>query len=76
MRKCLLDDAGLATHAGCSETNFSRAIVVDRAAFNDGVDRVTIFQRLAQWFQDDDSSTASPYGAIGLNVERATMAIW
>jgi hypothetical protein len=74
-RQSLFDDARLPFHARRGITDFERTVVVDRRAFDHGLDRIAVGQRIGQTLQHDNPDAASLHRPCGLRVEGATMPV-
>ena len=66
----------LAVDARCEVADFRAAIIVDRGAADDGIDAVTIFDRVRQPTQSHDSRSAAKDGASRLSIERPAVSVW
>jgi len=70
-----LDDFDLAFGARGEEADFAVAVVVDRGAFDDGVDGVAGLDGFMESAQDDDADAAAEDGAGGVGIEGAAVAV-
>src|SRR5262245_46457333 len=71
----LLDHRRLPLYAGRGITDFERAVVIDRGAFDDGEYGVAVARRLRQAFQHDDADAAAAQRAAPLFVEGPAMTV-
>ena len=72
---CHGDHLRLATHAGCGEARFVAAVVVQRGAFDGGVDLVVVTDGIFEALQHDDTGTVTETRAFTIGVEGARAAV-
>ena len=69
------DDRGLATDGWGGITRFLGAVVVNRRAFYDRVNKIAIGQRVGQAFQYDNSDPVSKHHTLRLGIKNPAMSV-
>ena len=72
---CHGDHFGLAAHAGCGEAGLVAAVVIERRAFDGGVDLVVVADGVFEALQHDDAGAVAEAGALAFSIEGARAAV-
>ena len=71
----LRDDFAVPFIARRGEAQLFRAVVVDRLAADDGVNLITVGNRVRQSLEHDDARAIRKHGSVGIRIERRAAAI-
>ena len=69
------DRASLTGNARSRETCFLATVIINSAAFDDGVDSIAIGKCVGQPFDDDGTCTVGEHGSLSVSIERSTVTI-